>query len=230
MLEEGLSYPTQGDKWIGRFIIGAALTFFSFLILPAVFIFGYFIHILEATIAGKEEPPEWENWGNIFVDGLKGIAVTIVYSIVPFAVFGTIAVVLFGAGGAAGESGGGLIAGLGLLTLLMMFPAMFIVYYFIPAALGNMAREGTFGAAFNVEVLRDVAFNSDYLVAVLLPIIVSLVINAVTTFLAFTVIGLVFVPFVAFYGQLAIFHMFGIAFRERVNRTTTRDTAGATAV
>jgi len=45
MLEDGLSYPVRGD-WIGRTIIGAVLGFLSFLVLPAVFLMGYFVRVL----------------------------------------------------------------------------------------------------------------------------------------------------------------------------------------
>jgi hypothetical protein len=230
MLEDGLSYPTQGDRWIGRFLIGAGLTLFSVLIVPAIFVVGYLVRALEHTIRREPEPPEWDDWGGLFVDGLKATVVTFVYSIVPFAVFGTIAVVLLGAGGSIGDTGGGLIAGLGALTLLLMIPATMIVYYFIPAAVGNMARKDSFAAAFDPGVIRRVAFSVEYLTAVLLPILISLVVNFVTAFLAFTIVGLIFVPFVVFYGQLAIFHMFGIAFRDRMNAGTADETTAAPAV
>jgi hypothetical protein len=230
MLEDGLSYPTRGDEWIGRFVIGAILTVFSILIVPAVLIMGYFLRAFEHTIDGRTEPPEWDDWGALFVDGLKAIVVTVVYSIVPFAVFGTLAFLLVGAGASLGDTGGGLVAGFGLLTLLMMIPAMALVYYFIPAALGNMARKGTFGAAFDPAVIKQVAFSGEYLAAVLLPIVISLVVNFVTAFLAATIVGLVLVPFVGFYGQLAIFRMFGIAFRERINGTTNAETVASPAV
>lgn len=227
MLEDGLSYPTQGDKWIGRFTIGAILTFLSFLIIPAILIMGYFIRVLNHTIENDPKPPAWEDWGDMFVDGIKATVVTFVYAIVPFAVFGGLATVLFGAGAAAGDSGGGLIAGFGILTFLMAIPAMFIIYYFLPAALGSMAREGTLSAAFDLSVLKQVALSADYLIAVLLPIVVGLVVNFVTTFLAITVIGLLLVPFVSFWSYLAIFRMFGTAFRETSNKTASENTVPA---
>lgn len=227
MLEEGLSYPTQGDSWIGRFAIGGILTFLSFLIIPIFLIYGYFVRVLEYTIKGNKEPPEWEDWGNLLIDGLKGIVVTLVYAFIPIFVFGVLGTVFIGAGVSAGGDGGGIVAGLGLITFLLFIPAMFLVYYFVPAALCNMARRDSITAAFDFGMIKRVALTSDYFIAILLPIVVGILINFITTILAITIIGLILVPFVTFYGQVAIFHMFGIAFRENTDGDDAQETPTA---
>lgn len=227
MLEDGLTYPTRGESWIARFLIGGVLSLLSFLILPAFIVTGYLVRALGSTIRGDPDPPDWEDWGGLLVDGLKATLVILVYAVVPFAVFGVLSSVLIGAGSAAGGDGGGLLAGFGLLTMLLMIPALFVVYYFIPAALGNMAREDSFGAAFDFAVIKEVALSVEYFVAVLLPIVVGIITNVITWVLAITVVGLVLVPFVNFYGQLAIFHMFGIAFRETADGADTSQSSAA---
>jgi hypothetical protein len=230
MLEEGLSYPAQGDEWIGRFAIGGILTFLTFLIIPTFIIYGYFVRVLEYTIDGKTEPPEWEDWGDLLIDGLKGIAVTLVYAFIPLTIFGVIGTVFLVGGASAGGEGGGLFAGLGLITFLLLIPVMFLVYYFVPAALCNMAREDSITAAFDLGMIKQVALTGDYFVAILLPIVVGIVINFITSILAITFVGLILVPFVTFYGQVAIFHMFGIAFRENADGVSSQNTTTAAAV
>lgn len=211
MLEDGLSYPVRGD-WIGRIAIGGILGFLSIFIVPILAISGYSLDVIRQTVAGEDEPPEWENWGDLVVDGLKVAIVSFVYSIVPIAVIFGLGIFFLGLGSAAGDAGGGFLAGFGFLTFLLLIPVMFVVYYLVPAALANMAIEGNLGAAFDVGTMQNVVLTSDYFLAVLMPIVVGIAINVVASFLAFTIVGLLFVPFLSFYGQVAVFRMFGTAF------------------
>ncbi|SFS02683.1 Protein of unknown function [Halomicrobium zhouii] len=168
--------------------------------------------MIRQTVAGEDEPPEWDDWGELIVDGIKVAVVAFVYSIVPTIVILGVGITMFGLGGAAGDTGGGILAGVGILTFLLLIPVMFVVYYLVPAALANMAIEGNLGAAFDVDVMRDVVLTSEYFLAVLMPIVVGILLNVVVSILAVTVVGLVLVPFVSFYGQVAVFRMFGTAF------------------
>lgn len=229
MLEDGLSYPLKGD-WLGRILIGGVLSFFSFLLLPILPVMGYTLRVIERTVAGEEEPPEWGDWGELTVDGLKMFVVSLVYSFVPVAVVMGLGMTVMGVGAAAGDSGGGIIAGFGFMVILLMVPAMFVVYYLLPAALGNMATEGNLGAAFDFGAIKPVVTSSDYFVAVLMPIVIGVVLNVVTFMLAITVIGYVFVPFIGFYGQVAIFRMFGVAFADNRHGSGSEATGTAAAV
>lgn len=228
MLEDGLSYPLRGD-WIGRVAIGGILGFLSILVIPAFAISGYTLDVIRRTVAGEDEPPEWDDWGELIVDGIKVAIVGFVYSIVPTVVILGLGFVLLGIGGAAGDAGGGILAGVGILTFLLLIPVMFVVYYLVPAALANMAIKGNLGAAFDVQVMREVVLTSEYFLAVLMPIVVGILLNVVASILAFTVVGLVLVPFVSFYGQVAVFRMFGTAFantsgKSGESRSAPRDT------
>lgn len=229
MLEDGLSYPLKGD-WLGRILIGGVLSFFSFLLLPILPVMGYTLRVIERTVAGEEEPPEWEDWGELTVDGLKMFVVSLVYSIVPVAVVLGLGMTVMGVGAAAGDNGGGIIAGFGFMMILLLIPAMFVVYYLLPAALGNMATEGNLGAAFDFGAIKPVVTSSEYFIAVLMPIVIGIILNVVTFVLAITIIGYVFVPFVSFYGQVAIFRMFGLAFKENSDGAGSSTAGTATPV
>lgn len=217
MLEDGLSYPVRGD-WIGRIAIGGILGFLSIFVLPYFVIMGYIVDVLRETVAGNDEPPEFDDWGDLFVDGLKATAIGFVYSIVPIAIWGVLTFVLVLGGGALGEGAG--LASL-LLAMLLFIPVSLLIYYLVPAALTNFATDGSIGAAFDFGTLKPVLLSTDYLVAVLMPLLVAVLLNVVVSVLAFTVIGGLLVPFVTFYAQVAIFHMFGLAFA----KTNGRDTA-----
>jgi len=225
MFEDGMSYPVRGD-WIGRIAIGGLLAIFSFLIIPAFLLVGYLIRVLNTTVGGIEEPPQFNEWGDLFVKGLVGTVISLIYSIVPFALFGALGFVLFGIigiAGSAGGDGGGIVAGLGLsaflLLLLLFIPVVFAVYYMVPAALTNYAIEDSFGAAFDLGTIKPILLSSEYLIAVLLPLVVAVLLWIATSILSITVIGLLLVPFLQFYGQVAIFRMFGSAFKTVSNRS-----------
>lgn len=219
----------RGD-WIGRILIGGALTAFSFLLLPVFFVMGYYVRVLERTIGGSEDPPEFEEWGVLFVDGLKAAVITFVYSVVPAVVYMFVVFGLIGAGGAMGGDGGGLVAGLGLMSMLVAIPLMFVIYYLVPAALANFAGQGTIGAAFDFDALKPVLLSSDYVIAILMPFIVGVVLNVVGVILGITVIGLLLVPFISFYAYISIFRMFGLAFVKSNATTGTTDTDRAVGV
>ncbi len=54
--------------------------------------------------------------------------------------------------------------------------------------------------------------SGEYILAWLVPFVLSLVLNAVTVVLFLTILGAVFVPVLQFYLQVAAFFMFGRAF------------------
>jgi len=230
MLEDGLSYPMQGDSWIAQMLIGGVLLTFFFLLIPLLAFNGYLLRVIGTTVQGESEPPAWDDWGELIVDGIKFSIVGFVYSIVPMVVIFGIGGTLIGLGGAAGDSGGGIIAGFGLIAFLLLIPVLFLIYYIVPAALANMAVEGSLGAAFDFSLLKNVVLTSDYFIAVLMPIVVGIITNIISNVLAFTVIGLVLVPFVSYYGQVAVFRMFGTAFANQTNKNAQQVTGPTTSV
>jgi len=217
MLEEGLSYPFNGDSALGRIIIGGLLGFGSFLIVPAIALMGYLVWVLDGAARGEEEPPAFENWGDMIVDGLKATAVTIVYGIVPFLLVFLSVFVIAGGSASGSETGMGILGGIGLIGMLVSILAMFVLYYLIPAALTNMALEDSFGAAFDFGTIKQVILTGDYLIAWLIPFVLAALMNVVVFLLAITVVGLIVVPFIQFYVQVAAFYMFGVAFGKVVD-------------
>ncbi|SNR30199.1 DUF4013 domain-containing protein [Halorubrum vacuolatum] len=211
MLEDGLSYPVR-DDWLGRVLIGGALGFFSWLVIPAFLLLGYLVAVLESTVHGEDIPPAFTDWGTLLVRGVIATLIGIAYAIVPLVGYSLLVVVVLGAGGAVGGDAGVFIGGLGLLAALAFIPVVLLIYYAVPAALTAYAVDNRIGAAFAPSRLAPTLLSVEYLIAVLMPLVVSLILWAVTGVLAITVIGLVLIPFVQFYGQVAIFRMFGRAF------------------
>lgn len=224
MLEEGLSYPFKGDNALGRNVIGGLLVAFSWLIVPGLAHYGYLVRVLRDTVGGEEDPPEFEEWGELILDGVKMLVVSIVYAIVPFAIAGALLTVGIFGGAAAGDPGGGIVAGFGLLGFLVFFLASLVLFYVLPAALTNFAREGNVSAAFDFDTIGTVLTSSEYVVAWLLPIVVYAVVYVVNIILFITVIGIILVPWVSFYASVVIFQMFGQAYAKALEI----DTGGST--
>jgi hypothetical protein len=220
MLEDGLSYPLRGD-WIGRVIIGGVLGFLSVLVLPAFVLLGYLVRVLETTVDGSEDPPEFVDWGDLLVTGVVGTVITLAYTVVPIVGYVLLVVVLVGTGGAVGGDLGALAGVAGLLATLAFIPVVLVVYYAVPAALTAYAAHGEIGAAFDLAALKPTLFSPEYLVAVLMPLVVAVVLWIATGLLAITILGLLLVPFLQFYGQMAVFRMFGSAFASETDRIDT---------
>jgi hypothetical protein len=206
----------RGD-WVGRIIIGGVLAILSILVIPAFVLFGYLVEVARDTIGGGNEPPEFANWGELLKDGLIAIIISLVYSAVPVVVIGGISAVLLGGGSAVGGDGGGILAGFGILSIFLLIPIFFLIYYIVPAAISAYADQDSIGAAFSLNRLKPVLLSSSYVVAVLFPIIIGVAIQVATAVLAITVVGLVLVPFLQFYGNVAVFRMFGNAYQESTN-------------
>jgi len=220
MLEDGLSYPVRGD-WLGRTLIGGVLGLLSVFVIPTVVVLGYLVRVLETTVEGAEEPPAFEDWGTLLVRGVVASVIVIAYTLVPVLAYLVVLTVFFGAGGVIGGDVGALVGVAGALAALGLIPVVLVVYYAVPAALTAYANQGSIGAAFDVSVLKPVLLRSEYLIAVLAPLVVAVLLWIVTAVLAVTIVGLLLVPFVQFYGQVAVFRMFGTAF------ATARGSLGA---
>lgn len=222
MIAEGISYPLEGEGALKRIVIGAVLGFASVLVIPAFLVTGYLLRVLEGAAHGNDQPPAFDEWGEMFVSGLKATLVILAYGILPIGVM-MVFVLTIAAGGAAGGGPGQLLAGLGIIGILLSLLVSFLIYYVVPAALTNFAVEGSLGAAFDFGTLKSVLTSADYLIAWVVPFVLAFVVNIVTAVLFATIIGILLVPLVQFYVQVAVFFMFGRAFGNVTGLTDGRD-------
>lgn len=213
MLEDSLTYPTKGEGGIVRILVGGGLCFLFFLIVPILAASGYLVRALAGASCDEAEPPVFEDWGGLIADGLKALLISVAYSIVPLVLLGVF-VVLLGAGGRASDGAGGVLAGIGVVMMLLYLGVALAINYVLPAAITNFGREGSMGAAFDFETLKPVLTSGSYVKAVLLTFLVSLVVGVVFTVFALLTFGLGYLvaPFVYFYVYLAGAYMFGTAF------------------
>jgi hypothetical protein len=81
-LKRLLRFPFQEPQWQGKVVVGAALTLAGSIIpiVPTIFVWGYFVRVMRGVIAGQAPSlPPWDEWGDLFRDGLSAFAIGLVY-------------------------------------------------------------------------------------------------------------------------------------------------------
>jgi hypothetical protein len=227
-VEELARYPMESDDWLKTVLIGGGALLFSFLLVPLFLVAGYLVETLRAGMAGAETPPEFDDWGRMLTEGVVASVIGLVYQIVPLAVF------LFFVGGSilaflSGSEAGGGIGLLGLLAGGFLSWLLSIVFAYVGmAGITNYAREGTFGAGFDVGVIGDVATDGSYLLAWVYVIVLQLVVGVVVSVLnAVPVLGSIVGVFVSFYALIIAGWLLGNGFAEATERTPAPDTDAA---
>lgn len=220
MLEAALRYPTTGDDALERLLIGGVLMIFSVFVLPVFVVYGYLVRSVAAVADGDEEPPTFEGWEELLVDGIKAVAIALAYGIVPIVLALAVFVPVTAGVAVGGDGSSGLLAGAGILAFLLLMAVAILVAYVVMAALTNFAIEGRFGAAFDFGTIGQFATSGPYLVAIVLSIVIQIALGAVITVVTVLTFGLallVLVPlgaFINFWLYLVGAHLFGSAYRE----------------
>lgn len=217
MIEEAINYPRSGDDATKTILVGGVLGLLSVLVVPVFLLLGYTVRVLRATEEGEETPPSFGEWGDLFVDGLKALAIVLAYSIVPLVV---LAVTVGGIVAAAlmGDVRPGAVAG-ALLGFSVSGLLWLVALYVIPAALASFASEGRIGAAFDATVLRSVLLDGRYATAWLVALVLFVVAGVVVGVLnAVPFLGFVAGAFVNFYVGVAAAYLYGHAFVDASGR------------
>jgi len=107
----------------------------------------------------------FDDWGNLGVDGLKAVAISAVYSVIPVAILGLASI--FGIGiavaGLGDSAAGGLVGGtLTLLLVVLCFVLSIAGAYVTPAALSNFAETDRLTASFDFRLIWTVITTKAY--------------------------------------------------------------------
>ena len=191
-------YPSQDWKKVVTFGVFFLL---SYVIIGILFWPGYALRALKATLAGSDELPEFGDWGEMVVDSLKLIIVSIVYSIIP-------AIVIFiGILGSAASiqnlgtlmspmAAFGLIGGVVLIGIILEI----IFSLALIAAIANMALyDSDIGAAFRFSEILDLIKSIgyvDYIIWFIVMFIVGIVVGIIAGILNAILIGILLTPLI----------------------------------
>lgn len=81
-LRATLRFPFQSPEWANRFLVGTALLLAGMIIpfLPTTVVYGYFVRVMRLAINGESLAlPAWDNWGELFSDGLRSLGIGLIY-------------------------------------------------------------------------------------------------------------------------------------------------------
>jgi hypothetical protein len=226
MIDGDFSYPTNRADWIKTVLIGGVLSFFGILLIPLFVVYGYVIRVVRATIDGEDEPPVFEEWGDLLVEGLKAWLIGVVYMLVPLIVGlvligGSIAAMTAGGRAGAGAGAAGFLGGFLVTTVLAL-----VFGYAAAAAIVTFAREERFGAAFDVGAVRSLVTDADFAVSWIVSLVGFLLAGAVT---GIPFIGWLLGPFASFYALVVAGRLWGGGYLEATDGTTDAATTNASA-
>lgn len=188
---KAFTFVTEDENWIKKLALGAVFLLVPFLFLLVI---GYQILIVRNVIDGKEHPlPEWEEFGQLFIDGVIMLVTIFVYSL-PM----TLLIICSSAVGAATSDAsgmsGGAVAGVALLSCLAVLLGIALAFV-TPALYIQYARTGEFGSMFQFGEVIGIA--REYLVDILITIVVimvaNMVVSVVSTIAIITICGWIIV-------------------------------------
>ena len=211
-IETAIRYPAESDDVVTTVLIGGLLTVFGFLVVPLFVLAGYLVRVLDRTADGDEVPPTFDDFGELTVTGIKAAAIGLAYGFVPLLVGGV--GVLVGIAGIGAGNGNGIVAGLGVLGVLVggivWFGLALLVAYLLPAALANFARTRSIGSGFDVGTLKPIWTSRTYALAWGTAFVVFLIGSVVAGVLnVVPVLGTIAGAFVGFYFGVAGYSVIG---------------------
>lgn len=213
-LKTALWYPWNDGESGTTLVAGGILTLLSPLVIPGFFVLGYLLRVVEAALDGTADPPEFEDWRALLVDGIKATVVLLAYLVVPIAVAAVLLAVI--AGGAGFRFPGGLltltsalaVGGIVLVVALLLAGLLVLVAYLAPAALVHLARTRRLGAAFDVDDVRELARADPYGSAWLLAVAIFAANAVVLLVLDAASVGVILSGFLSFYAFAAMSYLY----------------------
>ncbi|MBN1311464.1 MAG: DUF4013 domain-containing protein [Anaerolineae bacterium] len=229
-------FPFDDPKWQGKALIGGLLGIGSMFLFPislvlALPLAGYSLRLMRQVIQGSEPAlPEWDDWGELFTDGIKAWVVGFVYSL-PMLVmtccfYGSF-LLMIPLIAAAEDSQvmvlaltGGMVLFYVLFFVLIavMMAVMLPTFYFATVALTRLAATGSLNSAFQFGEVVQLGRKgfSNYLLACIglygIVGILSVAMMAITYSIVLSCLYPVLMGGLMFYGAVLGGAVFGKAY------------------
>ena len=194
---ENIKYPTTDSEWIKKILIGGILLLVPILNFVCT---GYYLKVIKGSIEGRNNMPEWDDWGDLFMKGFFVLIISLAYSIIPIILISIIILVVSSSGlvlAGLFESGSmGILAILfTLIGSLIGFIILLVVNLMFPMGLAMYANEWSFGDAFKIReiISRIKSVFVEYVIAIIVIYILLLLVSIV-----------VWIPFI---GWAALFYV-----------------------
>lgn len=168
------------SRKISSLLLLGVLSFFNFLIIPIIFFYGYNYNVVklstQSMINGEDEPPEFSNFKEMFINGLKYIVVVLAYAIIPILIF---SLSMF-----TGDSG--------WIFALIGFILIIFAILFAYLAIAHMARnDDSLKSAFAFSEIANIMASIGYF-RYFLAYIGIVIISFIVVFVVAIILGIVF--------------------------------------
>jgi hypothetical protein len=168
------TFVFDDPQWLPKILIGGLFYLAGFLLVGWPFILGYAARLARNVVAGVARPlPEWDDLGGFFSEGLRMVAVALVY-IIPFVMIAVMVMIPTAILDSMDNDALSAIAGIvgGCFSCLLV-PLSLLLIIFMPASLLFAAVEQRFNAAF--EFARIWPFIRENIGNYLLAVVVYLI-------------------------------------------------------
>ncbi|MGD2206083.1 MAG: DUF4013 domain-containing protein [Anaerolineae bacterium] len=179
---KAFTFAFDDEEWIVKILIAAAILaggiLLGILVIPAIvaglLLAGYGVEITRRVIGRDPQVlPKWDNWGDLFVDGLKVAVISIVYAL-PIILIGLCLGIPAGiAAEDSQEVSAVLNAIMGCLNILWGIPMGLL----LPAAIASFVAQDDLAAAFRFRDIFTLVRNhfATYLIVLVIGWVASLV-------------------------------------------------------
>ena len=197
------SFVFQDEEWVKKVLIAAVLLFIP--VIGWFAVFGWGLEITRRVIRESEEPlPDWNEFADLFVLGLKGFVISFIYSIpimllsAPITFLGWF------------EDLQDVVAVLSICTSCLTFLYSIILWFALPAAFGILADSDNLGEAINPSKIFELvrAAPGAYVIT-LVAILISGLVASIGVILCF--IGMFFT---SAYAMAFTGHVYGQAYNQ----------------
>jgi len=233
-LKNVFRFPFHDPRWKIKFLIGAGLAFAGSIIpiIPTLPLLGYFARLMRAGARNDDAAtlPEWDNWGELFMDGLRQTGVLFIILLPPIVISIVGWIIYMGAIMAMpllerGDSGGAIVAifgsfGIFFISMAVSMLLLMLAAVIFPAAMAHVAVTRSFVSFFQVgawwKIMRKNFLGFQVAIGIFGSLYVLLVV--VTQILYFTLVLCIFIPFLlipmGFYSGLVFYRLVGQAYGE----------------
>ena len=150
-----LIFIKDDPDWLRKVLFGSLAALLAAVLIGVPFLWGYSLRLVRRAAAGIEPPlPEWDDWGGIFMDGLKVAAVLIAHYLIAGLLLLPLVLSLVVIPGSMDDP-----AGLFAIALFFMMAVGFVVMIamavYVHAAIVRMAILGDLAEAFRPSEILD---------------------------------------------------------------------------
>ena len=213
-LTEILREPLADPRVTGKLIIGTILN--AIPILGGIFVVGYYLKRIKFVLEGNYELPEWEQFWDIFVMGLKAWVVSLTYLIIPLLLIGYPFISSFSIYGAPltnthAPPEFNLFMAIGVISIIL------VVLFIVPFAYVRLASTGNISDAFHVMLIISLVRTvmRDYILLLIYLIVLTAIIGIL---FVIPIIGWIITAFLGFYIDIAMASPFAKLYSEALQK------------